>query len=70
MVIKNLSRKIQPHFDKADLIVSPTVPISPPHVNEVLDGFECGIGVDGFTTFEEKDIIEVYELKEVKRKLK
>ena len=39
-------------------------------VNEVLDGFECGIGVDGFTTFEEKDIIEVYELKEVKRKLK
>ena len=36
-VIKNLSRKIQPHFDKADLIVSPTVPISPPHVNEVLD---------------------------------
>tara|TARA_Y100000817_G_C16806374_1_gene522137 strand:- start:725 stop:1273 length:549 start_codon:yes stop_codon:yes gene_type:complete len=39
-------------------------------VNEVLDGFECGIGVDGFTTFEENDIIEVYELKEVKRKLK
>ena len=38
--------------------------------NEVLEGFECGIGIEGFTAFEENDIIEVYELKEVKRKLK
>ena len=38
-------------------------------VNEVLDGFECGIGIEGFTAFEDKDIIEVYELREVKRKL-
>ena len=39
-------------------------------VNEVLEGFECGIGIEGFTSFEDKDVIEVYELKEVKRKLK
>ena len=38
-------------------------------VSEVLEGFECGIGIEGFTTFEEKDIIEEYELKEIKRKL-
>ena len=38
-------------------------------VNEVLEGFECGIGIEGFTTFENKDLIEVYELKEIKRKL-
>jgi len=38
--------------------------------NEVLEGFECGIGIEGFTAFEDNDIIEVYELKEVKRKLK
>ena len=38
-------------------------------VNEVLEGFECGIGIEGFTTFDNKDLIEVYELKEIKRKL-
>jgi len=38
-------------------------------VNEVLEGFECGIGVHGFTTFEAGDIIEVYEIKEIKRSL-
>ncbi len=38
-------------------------------VNEVLEGFECGIGVHGFTTFEAGDIIEVYEVKEIKRSL-
>ena len=38
--------------------------------NEVKEGFECGIGVDGFTDFEEGDIIEVYEIEEKKRKLK
>jgi translation initiation factor IF-2 len=27
---------------------------------EVATGFECGIGVDGFTTFQEGDIIEAY----------
>ena len=37
--------------------------------NEVLEGFECGVGVQGFTTFEVGDIIEVYEIKEIKRSL-
>ena len=36
---------------------------------EVKDGLECGIGVDGIKKFIEGDIIEVYEIKEVKRKL-
>ena len=35
--INRISCEIQSYFDKVDLIVSPTVPISPPHVNEVLD---------------------------------
>ena len=38
--------------------------------NEVLEGFECGIGIDNFKKFEVNDVIEVYENKEVKRKLK
>jgi len=38
-------------------------------VSEVLEGFECGIGVHGFTTFEAGDVIEVYEIKEIKRSL-
>ena len=38
-------------------------------VSEVLEGFECGIGIDGFTSFDDIDIIEVYEIREVKRKL-
>ena len=33
------------------------------------DGLECGIGVEGVKKFIEGDIIEVYEIKEVKRKL-
>ena len=37
--------------------------------NEVLEGFECGIGIDNFKDFKVKDTIEVYELKEIKRKL-
>ncbi|MDP6570097.1 MAG: translation initiation factor IF-2 [Candidatus Marinimicrobia bacterium] len=36
---------------------------------EVLEGYECGIGVDGFHDFQSGDIIEVYEIKEVKRSL-
>ena len=39
-------------------------------VNEVKEGFECGIGVQGFTDFIEGDVIEVYEIKEIKRTLK
>jgi translation initiation factor IF-2 len=38
-------------------------------VAEVAEGYECGIGVQGFNTFEEQDVIEVYEIKEVKRTL-
>ena len=36
---------------------------------EVKDGLECGIGVEGVKKFFEGDIIEVYEINEVKRKL-
>ena len=36
---------------------------------EVLENYECGIGVEGFSDFIENDIIEVYEIKEIKRKL-
>jgi len=39
-------------------------------VNEVKNGFECGIGVAGFYDFKENDVIEVYAKKEVKRTLK
>ena len=38
-------------------------------VKEVKEGLECGIGVDGIKKFQEGDIIEVYEIREVKRKL-
>ncbi len=37
--------------------------------SEVLEGFECGIAIEGFIDFNEGDIIEFYEIKEVKRKL-
>ena len=39
-------------------------------VSEVLEGFEFDIGIDNFKDYKLKDLIEVYELKEVKRKLK
>ena len=39
-------------------------------VTEVLEGYECGIGIESFKEYKEKDLIEVYELKEIKRKLK
>ena len=38
-------------------------------VSEVLESYECGIGVAGFTKFKENDIIEVFEIKEIKRTL-
>ena len=37
--------------------------------NEVLESFECGIGIEGMHDFNENDIIEVYEIKEIKRTL-
>ncbi|MEC7927042.1 MAG: translation initiation factor IF-2 [Candidatus Neomarinimicrobiota bacterium] len=38
-------------------------------VKEVKEGLECGIGISGSTKYEEGDIIEVYEVQEIKRKL-
>ncbi|MCL2725762.1 MAG: translation initiation factor IF-2 [Polyangiaceae bacterium] len=38
-------------------------------VKEVAEGFECGISLDGFHDVKEKDIIESYEIEEVKQKL-
>ena len=38
-------------------------------VADVSEGYECGIGVDGFKDFNEGDVIEVYEIKEIKRSL-
>ncbi len=34
-------------------------------VREVSNGFECGVGLDGFNDVHERDIIECYELEEV-----
>ena len=39
-------------------------------VNEVLENFDCGIGIDTFKEYKANDLIEVYEMKEVQRKLK
>ena len=36
---------------------------------EVKEGLECGIGIVGVKKFIEGDIIEVYEIKDKKRKL-
>ncbi len=36
-------------------------------VREVLEGFECGILLDGFNDVKEGDVLEVYELREVER---
>ena len=38
-------------------------------VSNVFAALECGIGVEGVKKFLEGDVIEVYEIKEVKRKL-
>ena len=38
-------------------------------VREVAQGFECGISLDGFSDIKEKDIVESYEIEEVKQRL-
>lgn len=38
-------------------------------VKDVQEGFECGISLDGYNDVKEKDIIEAYEIEEVKQKL-
>ncbi len=36
---------------------------------EVLEGFECGISLDGYNDIKEKDILECYEVEEIKQRL-
>jgi translation initiation factor IF-2 len=38
-------------------------------VKDVAEGFECGITLDGMSDLKEKDVIESYEIEEVKQKL-
>ncbi|MHB1420202.1 MAG: translation initiation factor IF-2 [Bacillota bacterium] len=38
-------------------------------VREVAQGYECGIGVENFNDIKENDIIEAFEMKEIKREL-
>jgi translation initiation factor IF-2 len=38
-------------------------------VKEVAEGFECGISLDGFADIKELDVIESFEIEEVKQKL-
>ena len=38
-------------------------------VKDVSEGFECGISLEGFSDIKEKDIVESYEIEEVKQKL-
>ena len=36
---------------------------------EVKEGLECGIGIEGVSKYNEGDLIEVFEIKQIKRKL-
>ncbi|MDP9149604.1 MAG: translation initiation factor IF-2 [Myxococcota bacterium] len=36
---------------------------------EVLEGFECGISLDGYNDIREKDVLECYEVEEIKQRL-
>jgi translation initiation factor IF-2 len=38
-------------------------------VREVAEGFECGIGLEGFNDIKVGDILESYKIVETKRKL-
>jgi translation initiation factor IF-2 len=38
-------------------------------VKEVPEGMECGISVDGFIDLKEKDVLESFDVEEVKQKL-
>ena len=38
-------------------------------VREVREGFECGIGIEGYNDIREGDVIEAYEVEEVVRTL-
>ena len=36
---------------------------------EVKEGFDCGITLDGFTDYKEKDVFEAFEIEQVKQTL-
>jgi len=36
---------------------------------EVAEGFECGISLEGFNDLKEKDLIESYDIEEIKQRL-
>ena len=38
-------------------------------VREVAEGFECGIGLEGYNDVKEGDVIEAFEVREVPRSL-
>jgi translation initiation factor IF-2 len=38
-------------------------------VKDVAEGFECGISLDGFNELKEKDVIECFDIEEIKQKL-
>src|ERR1700730_3995672 len=38
-------------------------------VREVIEGFECGISLEGYNDLKEKDVLECYEVEEIKQKL-
>ena len=38
-------------------------------VKEVSEGFECGISLDGYSEMKEKDMIESFEIEEIKQRL-
>ncbi|HSO38400.1 MAG TPA: translation initiation factor IF-2 [Labilithrix sp.] len=38
-------------------------------VKEVSEGFECGISLDGYSEMKEKDIVESFEIEEIKQRL-
>ena len=38
-------------------------------IKEVKEGLECGIGIEGVKKYKEGDIIEAYEIEEIKRTL-
>ena len=38
-------------------------------VRDVMEGFECGISLDGFNELKEKDMLECYEVEEIKQRL-
>jgi len=38
-------------------------------VKEVMEGFECGIGIEGFNDIRVSDVIEAYINEQIERKL-